>query len=108
MRRNIIIVILILIVIMILGAATNPSYGDYKEWYKQQAQEGFIEYKEGKKTTNFEKSIMNFMLEMIADASVIREDYKFYSIYKIESDEYDYIVLGMFNNFFILDNTQID
>jgi hypothetical protein len=104
MKRNVIIITLASILIIIFGVATNPSYADYKEWYKQQAQEGFTQYKEGKETTEFEKSVMNFMVEMIADTSVIREDYKLYSLYRLENEEYKYKVLGLFNNFFVLED----
>lgn len=104
MRKFFVIGTIILAIVLILGVATNPSYGDYKEWYKQQAQEGFIEYKEGEETTEFEKSVMSFFADMITDTSIVREDFKIYSLYT--STDNNYKVLGIFNRFYILEEAE--
>lgn len=102
MKKYIIIIAIIMLFLTTLGFATNPSYEDYKAWYKEQAQAGFKNYKSGEETTEFEKSLMNFFAGVIADTSVVREDYKLYSLYKTNSDEHNYKVLGLFNNFFVI------
>lgn len=104
MKKYLMIGIVILIIVSIFGVATNPSFGDYKEWYKLQAQEGFIDYKEGKEATEFEKSVMSFFSDMITDTSIVREDFKIYSLYT--STDNNYKVLGIFNKFYILEDAE--
>lgn len=107
MRKKTIYIILILGLVMTLGYVTNPTYANYKEWFNQQAQEQYKEYKlknneDVVETTQLENSLMGFFANLISGTSIIREDHKIYSLYTMEGDEYDYKVLGMFNNFFVL------
>ncbi|MDF2881726.1 MAG: hypothetical protein K0R54_2283, partial [Clostridiaceae bacterium] len=112
MKKVLIIGAVLTLFILILGAATNPSYAEYKEWYKQQANDTYKEYKSENneavvETTHFENSLMGFFADMISDTSVIREDHKFYSLYTIDSESFKYKVLGVFNNFYILEDVTV-
>lgn len=100
MRKYLICFIVIVSFLTILGYMTNPSYEDFKDWYKERAQIGFTDYKEGRESTEFEKSVVNFFADMIVD-SIVRDDHKLYSLYTTDN----YKVLGMFNNFFILEDS---
>lgn len=111
-KRYFIIGVISILFVLILGVATNPSYAEYKEWYKQQANESYKEYKSENnedvvETTHFENSLMGFFADIISDTSVIREDHKFYSLYKIETEDFTYKVLGAFNNFYVLEDEEL-
>lgn len=91
----------LIIFVLILGTATNPSYAEYKEWFKANL------YKEANASTELEKSVTGFIADIVSDAGVVREDYKFYSLYKIETEDFNYKVLGILNNFYILEDAKI-
>lgn len=97
MKVLVIIVVLVLLVSLI-GFATNPTYEDYKEWYKTQ------NYEEVEASTKLEKSVVGLVSDFVADSTVVRDDYKIYSMYTVESDDYNYKVIGAFNNFFVMEN----
>jgi hypothetical protein len=99
--KGIIFSTVILLVISLIGFSTNPSYEDYKEWNKTQT------YEEIEASTQIEKSVVGFVSDLVADSTVVREDYKVLSLYTIENDDSSYKVLGIFNNFFIIDNEEV-
>jgi hypothetical protein len=99
--KGIIFSTVILLVVSLIGFSTNPSYEDYKEWNKTQT------YEEIEASTQIEKSVVGFVSDLVADSTVVREDYKVLSLYSIENDDSSYKVLGIFNNFFIIDNEEV-
>jgi hypothetical protein len=99
--KGIIFSTVILLVVSLIGFSTNPSYEDYKEWNKTQT------YEEIEASTQIEKSVVGFVSDLVADSTVVREDYKVLSLYTIENDDSSYKVLGIFNNFFIIDNEEV-
>ncbi len=90
--------IVLILLISLIGFATNPSYEDYKEWYKAQ------NYASIETSGKLEKSVMGLVSDFVSDRSVVREDYKIYSLYTMENNNYSYKVIGIFNNFFVLEN----
>lgn len=99
--KGIIFSTVILLVVSLIGFSTNPSYEDYKEWNKTQT------YEEIEASTQIEKSVVGFVSDLVADSTVVREDYKVLSLYTVENDDSSYKVLGIFNNFFIIDNEEV-
>jgi hypothetical protein len=99
--KGIIFSTVILLIVSLIGFSTNPSYEDYKEWNKTQT------YEEIEASTQIEKSVVGFVSDLVADSTVVREDYKVLSLYTIENDDSSYKVLGIFNNFFIIDNEEV-
>jgi hypothetical protein len=97
--KGIMIVIVLVLVVGLIGFATNPSYDDYKEWYKSKATEDV------QASTEIGKSVVSVVSGFVADASIVREDYKVYSLYTSEAVD-NYRVLGIFNNFFVLDDVK--
>ncbi len=95
--KAIMIVIVLVLVLGLIGFATNPGYDDYKDWYKSKTAQDV------EASTNLGKSIVGMVSGLVADASIVREDYKVYSVYTSEAVE-NYRVLGIFNNFFVLDD----
>jgi|LAHS01.1.fsa_nt_gb hypothetical protein len=98
--KGIMIVIAIVLVVGLIGFSTNPSYEDYKEWYKSKLSG------DAEASTEIGKSVVGVVSGFIADVSVMREDYKVYSLYTSEAVD-NYRVLGIFNNFFILNDGKI-
>jgi hypothetical protein len=99
--KGIIFSTVILLIVSLIGFSTNPSYEDYKEWNKTQT------YEEIEASTQIEKSVVGFVSDLVADSTVVREDYKVLSLYTVENDDSSYKVLGIFNNFFIIDNEEV-
>lgn len=95
--KGIMIVVAIVLVLSLIGFSTNPDYDDYKEWYKSKSANDV------EASTEIGKSVVGLVSGLVADASIVREDYKIYSLYRSEAVE-NYRVLGIFNNFFILDD----
>lgn len=95
--KAIMIVIVLVLVLGLIGFATNPGYDDYKDWYKSKTAQDV------EASTDLGKSIVGMVSGLVADASIVREDYKVYSVYTSEAVE-NYRVLGIFNNFFVLDD----
>lgn len=101
MKKILIIGAVLTLFLLILGAATNPSYSEYKEWYKSQM------YEETSASTELQKSFTGFISDLVSDAGVVREDHKLYSLYKIETEDFTYKVLGAFNNFYVLEDIKV-
>ena len=99
--KGIMIVVVIVLVVGLVGFATNPNYDDYKEWYKSKAADDV------EASTEIGKSVVGVVSGLVADASVVREDYKVYSVYTSE-DLSNYKVLGIFNNFFVLNDGKVN
>lgn len=99
--KGIIFSTVILLIVSLIGFSTNPSYEDYKEWYKTES------YEEVEASTQIEKSVVGFVSGLVADSTVVREDYKVLSLYTVENDDYTYKVLGIFNNFYVIENDEI-
>lgn len=99
--KGIIFSTVILLIVSLIGFSTNPSYEDYKEWNKTQ------DYEEMGASTQIEKSVVGFVSDLVADSTVVREDYKVLSLYTVENDDSSYKVLGIFNNFFVIDNEEV-
>ncbi len=95
--KGIMIVVVVVLVVGLIGFATNPSYDDYKEWYKSKTAQDV------QASTEIGKSVVGAVSGLVADASIVREDYKVYSVYTSEALD-NYRVLGIFNNFFVLDD----
>lgn len=102
MRKILIIGMILIISVLIIGTATNPSYAEYKEWFKANL------YKESNASTKLEKSVTGFIADIVSDTGVVREDYKFYSLYKIETEDFNYKVIGIFNNFYVIKDKEIE
>lgn len=98
--KGIMIVIVIVLVVGLIGFSTNPSYDDYKEWYKSKSAQDV------EASTEIGKSVVSVVSGFVADASIVREDYKVYSLYTSQALD-NYRVLGIFNNFFILDDGKV-
>ncbi|MBP1924572.1 hypothetical protein J2Z76_000425 [Sedimentibacter acidaminivorans] len=96
MKKILAITTALLVVLFLLGTATNPSYAEYKEWFKANL------YKEANASTELEKSVTGFIADIVSDAGVVRKDYKFYSLYKIETEDFNYKVIGIFDNFYVI------
>lgn len=99
--KKILFAVILLLIVSLIGFATNPSYEDYKEWYKAQ------NYKDVEASTKIEQTVVGLVSDFLADATVIRDDYKIYSLYTTEDKGYNYKVIGAYNNFFVLKNEQI-
>ncbi|HKM02122.1 MAG TPA: hypothetical protein VJ083_08745 [Sedimentibacter sp.] len=99
--KGIMIVVVIVLVVGLVGFATNPNYDDYKEWYKSKAAQDV------EASTEIGKSVVGVVSGLVADASVMREDYKVYSVYTSEALS-NYKVLGIFNNFFVLNDGKVN
>ena len=99
--KGILSLVVILLIVSLIGFATNPTYEDYKEWYKSQ------NYKEVEASTKIEQAVVGLVSNIVADNSVVRDDYKIYSMYTMDNDKYNYKVVGAFNNFFILENEEV-
>lgn len=99
--KGILSLVVILLIVSLIGFATNPTYEDYKEWYKSQ------NYKDVEASTKIKQAVVGLVSDIVADSSVVRDDYKIYSMYTMNSDKYNYKVVGAFNNFFILENEEV-
>lgn len=99
MKKAVIIISILVIAILTIGFTTNPSYEDYKAWFKSEVVNEMEE-----DSTQFEKSFYGFFADLISDAAVVREDHKLYSLYTIDTEEVQLKVLGMFNNFYVLED----
>ena len=97
--KGIMIVIVIALIVGLIGFSTNPGYEDYKDWYKSKTAQAV------EASTEIGKSVVGMVSGLVADASIVREDYKIYSIYTSEAVD-NYRILGIFNNFLVLDNGQ--
>lgn len=86
----------LLIILLVASFITNPSYDDYKNWFSDE-----IATEIGS-TTELEKTIAGWFTDIASDASIERKDYKLFSIYETEVGDYQYKVIGVFNNFFNL------
>ncbi|MGB4438752.1 MAG: hypothetical protein WBJ13_05890, partial [Sedimentibacter sp.] len=91
----------LVLIVSLIGFSTNPSYEDFKEWFKVQS------YEDVETSTEIEKTIVGFVSGIAADSSVVRDDRKVYSLYTMNSKENNYRVLGIFNNFFILEDEEV-
>ena len=100
--KGIIFLVVILLLVSLIGFATNPSYEEYKEWYKTQ------NYEDVEASTRIEKSVVGFVSDLVADTTVVRDDFKIYSLYTMDDNDYNYKVVGAFNNFFVLENKEIE
>lgn len=96
--KGILFFVVLVLLVSLIGFATNPSYEDYKEWYKTQ------NYASVEASTKLEKSVVGLVSDFVSDSTVVRDDYKVYSLYTMNSDNYNYKVIGVFNNFFVLEN----
>lgn len=96
--KGILFFVALVLLVSLIGFATNPSYEDYKEWYKTQNYENVEAF------SKLEKSVVGLVSDLVADSIVIRDDYKVFSLYTMDSDDYNYKVIGVFNNFFVLEN----
>ena len=96
--KGLVLIVILVLLVSLIGFATNPTYEDYKEWYKAQ------NYEEVEASTKLEKSVVGLVSDFVADSTVVRDDYKICSMYTVESDDYNYKVIGAFNNFFVLEN----
>ena len=99
--KGIIFLVVILLLVSLIGFATNPSYEEYKEWYKTQ------NYEDVEASTRIEKSVVGFVSDLVADTTVVRDDYKIYSLYTMDNNDYTYKVVGAFNNFYVLEDEKI-
>lgn len=95
--KKIMILLAIIFLVGLIGFSTNPDYEDYKEWYKSKSAQDV------EASTEIGKSVVGVVSGLVADASIVREDYKVYSVYRSQAVE-NYRVLGIFNNFFVLDD----
>ncbi|GEM_PF-674376 len=100
--KGIVFFVVLVLLVSLIGFATNPSYEDYKEWYKTQ------NYEDAEASTKLEKSVVGLVSDFVADSTVVRDDYKVCSLYTMNSDKYNYKVIGAFNNFFVLENKDIE
>lgn len=98
--KGILSIVTILLIVALIGFSTNPSYEDYKEWYKTQNVRDF------EASTKIKQAVVGLVSDFVADNAVVRDDYKVCSLYTLNSDEINYKVVGAFNNFFILENEQ--
>lgn len=98
--KGILFLVALVLIVSLVGFATNPSYEDYKEWYKTQ------NFEDVKASTKIEQTVVGLVSDFVADNTVIRDDYKIYSLYTMENKDYNYKVVGAFNNFFVLKNEQ--
>lgn len=98
--KGILSLVVLLLIVSLIGFATNPTYDDYKEWYKSQ------NFEENNASSKIEQAVIGMVSDMVADNSVVRNDYKVCSMYTMESGDYDYKVIGAFNNFFVLKNQE--
>lgn len=96
--KGILSLVIIILIVSLIGFATNPSYEDYKEWYKSK------NYEDVNASTKLGQTVVGLVSDFIADSTVVREDYKVCSLYKISSDLYTYKVVGAFNNFFVIED----
>jgi hypothetical protein len=95
--KGLMITLVILLVVGLIGFATNPSFDDYKEWYKSETAQDV------EASSEIGKSLVGVVSGLVADASVERKDFKIFSLYTSEALD-DYRVLGIFNNFFVLND----
>lgn len=93
--------VVILLIVSLIGFSTNPTYEDYKEWYKSQ------NFEDTEASTKIEQAVVGLVSDIVADSTVVRDDYKIYSMYTMDNDNYYYKVVGAFNNFFILENEEV-
>lgn len=98
--KGILSIVVLLLIVSLIGFATNPTYDEYKEWYKSQ------NFEETNASSKIEQAVVGMVSDIVADNSVVRDDYKVYSMYTMESEKYDYKVIGAFNNFFVLKNEE--
>lgn len=96
--KRLVLAVVIVFLVSLIGFATNPTYDDYKEWYKTQ------NYKEVEASTKLEKSVIGVVSNFVADSTVVRDDYKVCSVYTVDNNVYNYKVIGVFNNFFVIKN----
>lgn len=96
--KGILSIVAILLIVTLIGFATNPSYDDYKEWYKTQ------NFEDVEASTKIEQAVVGIVSDFVADNAVVRDDYKVLSMYTMDSDDFNYRVVGAFNNFFVLEN----
>lgn len=96
--KGLFMLVVFVLLVSLIGFATNPTYEDYKEWYKTK------NYEDVEASTKLEKSVVGLVSDFVADSTVVRDDYKIYSMYTIKSNDYNYKVIGVFNNFFVLAN----
>lgn len=96
--KGILFFVALVLLVSLIGFATNPSYEDYKEWYKTQNYENVEAF------SKLEQSVVGLVSDFVADSIVVRDDYKVFSLYTMDSDNYNYKVIGVFNNFFVLEN----
>lgn len=100
--KGIVLIVVLVLIVSLIGFATNPTYEDYKEWYKTE------NYKDVEASSKLEQSVVGLVSDFVADNTVVRDDYKIYSMYTVERDDYNYKVLGAFNNFFVLENGKVE
>jgi len=98
--KGILSLVIIILIVSLIGFATNPSYEDYKEWYKSK------NYEDVDASTKLGQTVVGLVSDFIADSTVIREDYKVCSLYKMSGDVSTYKVVGVFNNFFVIEDAK--
>ncbi|MFW5790130.1 MAG: DUF4359 domain-containing protein [Bacillota bacterium] len=92
--------ILLILIIMILMAVTNPGLDDYANWITEQSN--------GETSSQLENLISNFVGEPMIKRTTRRDNYIIFSVYETEipdSDEERSRTIGIFGNFFVLNNS---
>jgi len=90
--KNLLIVIIILLMILISAAVTNPSRDEFISWGINQIR--------SEAENELERVIGGAVAGPMLELQTESEDYVFFSIYRLEKSDNEIKYLGIYNNFF--------
>lgn len=102
MKIIIIFTLIVLGLFSLVAFLTNPPLEDYHKWSKTEC------YKEIKESTKIEDSVAVFLDGFNCDSVIVRDDFKFCSIYRVKDKDHYYMVLGAFKHFYVLNKKLSD
>lgn len=101
-KRIIVSVSIIVGLFFLVAFTTNPSLEDFDKWGKSERYEAM------KESTEVEESVAVFMDGFKCDYVITRDDFTFYSLYRVKDHNHYYRVMGMFRHFFVLNEKLSD
>lgn len=97
-KKPILITAAILVILLIVTFLSNPTMDDFSNWLKQ-------EISKNEEAADTEMAFATMFMDAIVNNFTTRKDYKFFSIYTMNIDSEEGVVLGILNSFIKLGKT---